>query len=368
MSHLPDAAKHREAARLAWRGMPLAHPSISVVIPTKSRPGRLQTSLEAVVRAAEVCHEPVEVIVVDDAPETETCAVVEAVCADACCPVRYLAAAEFGARGPGEARNLGVQHASGNIIAFTDDDTRCDPAWLSTGTARLRADGGLAGVEGAVRADISGEGDLARARVVTNTRGGGYLTASMLVRREAFEAVGGFRAFGSGALTRSMPFREDTDLALRIVSDVGPIAFDPACFVWHPVEQLRLPDMLRIAGYFVVDAAFLRAHRSRFPSFVAAPAARLRIRLACLCVASAPLLMLRRTRLLAAGVVTAAAVAVDLQVEVDLAGAGLKRPLRRIAADVLRRLPRALLWCLAAGSARLAGEAMLRFGQPDRLG
>ena len=50
--------------------------------------------------------------------------------------------------GPARARNLGMQHASGELIAFTDDDCIPEPEWLAAG-ARAIPEGGT-GVSGGV--------------------------------------------------------------------------------------------------------------------------------------------------------------------------------------------------------------------------
>lgn len=86
--------------------------SLTVVVPTKDRPGELRRCLGAL--GAE--H---EVVVVDDgSAEAE---LVASVVRDAGAELVRL-----GGRGPAAARNAGVAAAGGDVVCFTDDD--CEPA------------------------------------------------------------------------------------------------------------------------------------------------------------------------------------------------------------------------------------------------
>src|SRR5690242_2657594 len=97
---------------------PSVSPSISVVIPTHGRPELLHRCLDALM-AQEYPAERVEILVVEDGGPGASADVVLGIQArhpDRC--VRYLAVEQGG---PGAARNAGLRHASGDIIAFTDD-------------------------------------------------------------------------------------------------------------------------------------------------------------------------------------------------------------------------------------------------------
>jgi hypothetical protein len=56
------------------------------------------------------------------------------------------------------------------------------------------------------------------------------------------------------------------------------------------------------------------------------------------------------------------ATAVSLQFEAELRAAGVERSAADAVADTVRRVPRTLIWSLAAGSARLQGELEVRLG------
>jgi GT2 family glycosyltransferase len=343
-----------DAAKRRTRG-------VTVVIPTVDREQSLERALGAVAHAARHLDEPVEAIVVDDRPASDTTERPAAWSVDGL-SVRRLRTASAAAKGPAAARNLGVAHAAHDLIAFTDDDARCDQWWLSVAVATLRADPSLAGVEGAVHLDEAHPVDPVRSRLVVNLTGGAYLTASLFARAAAVEAVGGFRRLRTDGDRWALPYREDSDLALRLIAHVGPVPFLPAAFVLHPAEAIDLRRLVSLAGYFVVDGAYLRLHPAAERPLWRRPLARLRIRLA-----TAEALLLgglapRRTRCVTAIGLLGIGLALSLQFELELRAAGRRRALRAAAPDVLRRLPRSLLWGGVAGAARVRGELAVRLG------
>jgi glycosyltransferase involved in cell wall biosynthesis len=275
--------------------------------------------------------------------------------------VRRLWTADASLRGPADARNLGVADARYDVIAFTDDDARCTEDWLAVGVSALRGDQTLAGVEGAVRIDLAQRIDPVRSRIVMNLRGGGFLTASLFLRADAIATVGGFRRLRTDGIDAwAIPYREDSDLGLRVIREVGPIRFVPGAYVLHPAELVSLRRLVRVANYYVVDGAFGKLHRGVVPSVWSRPLARLRIRLATMISLLAPGVLHRRARKPVALSIFVLTLAISLQVEVELRDAGIRRGHAAKLVDSLRRLPRSLIWALAAGTARLRGEAMVR--------
>ena len=137
-------------------------------------------------------------------------------------------------RGLSSARNTGWQAATGEIVAYIDDDARPDPHWLTyLASAFMRADHAAAGGP-----NLPPAGDGLVADCVANAPGGPnhvLLTdtvaehipgCNMAFRRSALEAVGGFDA----------QFRvagDDVDLCWRIQQQGWTIGFHPAAMVWH---------------------------------------------------------------------------------------------------------------------------------------
>jgi hypothetical protein len=98
--------------------------ALSVVLATRNRCdslARLLNDLEAQVGAP-----PFEVVVADNGSSDETPAVLAS--ATRALPVRTVTVA---APGKGRALNAALRLARGELIVFTDDDVRPDPAWLA---------------------------------------------------------------------------------------------------------------------------------------------------------------------------------------------------------------------------------------------
>lgn len=121
--------------------------SISVVVPTFNRRRKLLRLLGSFdgLQGDQVK----EVIVVDDCSQDDTEAAVAAWLRE---PHRFAARSVRvrANRGPAAARNVGMQAASGKVIAFTDDDCVVHPRWLTNLVKPLDVEGGVIGVGGAV--------------------------------------------------------------------------------------------------------------------------------------------------------------------------------------------------------------------------
>jgi glycosyltransferase involved in cell wall biosynthesis len=106
------------------------------------------------------------------------------------------------------SRNLGVRHSTGRLIAFTDSDCECGPAWLET-MATAFARPGTAVALGDARfaretfcLTLAADYEAEKAKYVWAGRGGriGYVYANnMAVRREVFDKCGPFDPIERGA-------------------------------------------------------------------------------------------------------------------------------------------------------------------------
>jgi glycosyltransferase involved in cell wall biosynthesis len=129
--------------------------------------------------------EPYEVVVVDDGSTDDT----------------FRIASEFGERviplrlernrGPGAARNHGVEASSAAVLAFTDSDCFPTPGWLRAGLERAR--GGADVVQGAVGPDPRARRTPFDRTVVVKSEVGFYPTANLFVQRALFGSLCGFR-------------------------------------------------------------------------------------------------------------------------------------------------------------------------------
>lgn len=214
---------------------------ISIVVASRNRPellGHLLDSLHSDIATVEATC---EIVVVDDGstPPYEL---------EAFPNVTTLRTSGIG---PARARNEGVQHSSGDIIFFTDDDVSIQPGWLRQGLSYLESHPEAAGVTGATTSPTY---SALYEHSVEDLDGGSFLTCNVAYRREAFEAVGGFdRLFPHAA-------HEDRDLAWRIQNTVGPIGFAPAMRVVHPGRPFSVRSWWRRGRLSVDDWLLLQRH------------------------------------------------------------------------------------------------------------
>jgi GT2 family glycosyltransferase len=137
-------------------------------------------------------------------------------------------------RGLSNARNTGMEAASGEIVAYIDDDAYPDPHWLKY-LARTFMTTSFVGVGGP---NIAPPGDGPIADCVANAPGGPTHVlisdeiaehipgCNKAFRKEALEAIGGFDA-------RYRAAGDDVDLCWRLQANGGVIGFNPAALVWH---------------------------------------------------------------------------------------------------------------------------------------
>src|SRR6185503_13879751 len=111
---------------------------ISVVVCTYNQASSLRLTLDAL--AAQVTPPDLawEVVVVDNNSSDATARVVDAFAATARIRVRYLF---VGRQGLSHARNTGLAHANGAVVAFTDDDVGPAPEWLASISIAMRESG-----------------------------------------------------------------------------------------------------------------------------------------------------------------------------------------------------------------------------------
>ena len=185
-------------------------PRVSVVIPAFQSEARIGRTLAGLRRQT---FADFEVVVVNDGSTDRTSEIVRlATAADG--RIRLV---EQDNAGIAAARNCGIEHARGDVLAFLDDDDLWHPEKLSLQVARLDASPGAAVVSclsALVDADgrllgwrIGGtpEGDVYREMLEWDMVSGGSVA---LVARAPLEEAGGFDA--------SLPDRADWDLWIRL--------------------------------------------------------------------------------------------------------------------------------------------------------
>jgi len=167
---------------------------VSVIVPTYDRPQDLEACLNSLALQS-LGRDRFEVLVVDDGSPPSTAEVVQAARERTDLNLRYFRQAN---RGPAAARNLGVDQAATDLVAFTDDDCRPDVSWLAELLRALPDDGNCAGVGGEtvrLRDTLTGRyiDEIGMLRPHIRGGPGDYLvTANALFRRGCLKAVGGF--------------------------------------------------------------------------------------------------------------------------------------------------------------------------------
>ncbi len=229
-------------------------PRVSVVIPVKDREEELReclTSLSLIDYPAEL----LEVIVVDDGSSDGSADVARAFGAT------VLPSGGRG-RGPAAARNRGAEAATGEILAFIDSDCTASVPWLRElidvfADPEVAAIGGL--VDGMYRSSALDRyeavmSSLSLGKHERSGQGGDdtfYLpSCNLLVRRDAFRRVGGFRS--------EMHVGEDVDLTWRLRDGGFRIIYRPKGRVWH-AHRSYLPAFLKRRFEYGTSEGLLQA-------------------------------------------------------------------------------------------------------------
>src|SRR5262245_9089085 len=165
-------------------------------------------------------------------------------------------------RGLSNARNLGLEAASGEIVAYIDDDAYPDPQWLSylvTCLTNARTEK-YAGVG---RPNLAPPGHEFMAEGVAHAPGGPVhvlLTSqkaehipgcNMAFRRVALKAIGGFDPQFHAA-------GDDVDVCWRLQQQGWALAFSPSAVVWHHRRNSLHTYWKQQAGYGKAEAMLQR--------------------------------------------------------------------------------------------------------------
>jgi O-antigen biosynthesis protein len=245
------------AVRQAFADAPLGenfdYPSISVVVCSYNGSKTIRDCLEGLTK---LDYPNFEVIVVDDGSKDETADI----------------AREYGFRvistenrGLSSARNTGMRAATGEIVAYTDDDARPDPHWL-TYLARTYLTTDFVGVGGP---NIAPPGDGEIADAVANAPGGPVHVllsdteaehipgCNSSFRKSALEAIGGFDPIYRVA-------GDDVDVCWRLQQAGGKLGFNPAAMVWHHRRNSVKTYWKQQIGYGKAEALLEQKHPEKY--------------------------------------------------------------------------------------------------------
>jgi O-antigen biosynthesis protein len=239
------------AVREAYAAVPfpreLPWPRVSVVVCTYNGARTLGECLDGL---AQLEYPDYEVIVVDDGSTDGTAALTREY------DVRLIRTEN---RGLSAARNTGLEAATGEIIAYLDDDAYPDAHWLTYLAASFLRTRHAA--VGGPNIPLPDDGPIAAC--VANAPGGPMHVlvsdqaaehlpgCNMAVRKACLQAIGGFdpqfRAAG-----------DDVDVCWRLQQRGWTLGFNPAAMVWHHRRNSIRAYWKQQQGYGKADALLER--------------------------------------------------------------------------------------------------------------
>jgi cellulose synthase/poly-beta-1,6-N-acetylglucosamine synthase-like glycosyltransferase len=265
-TELADALRRHRELDLSWRdggaspqwaasvACPLRFPSaggpgVTIAVSTHDRTDSLRECLHTM---RQVNFEPLEILVVDNAPSDDSTRHLVSALTEEDPRIRYVCEPRPGLS---SARNRSLAEATFDIVACTDDDVIADPGWISACAAGFAADPETECVTGPVacRSLDTGPQQYFNARApigdaleprrydlgAHRDHSALYPFRSWLigngpnfaVRREAITRIGGFDPLlGTGSVCRA---GEDLDIFARLILADCRIAYMPSALVWH---------------------------------------------------------------------------------------------------------------------------------------
>ncbi len=242
---------------------------VSVILCTYNRCQSLSAALESVAISQMPASVSWEVLVVDNNSKDQTRDVVEGFVKKYTGRFRYLFEPQ---QGKSYALNSGIREASGDVLAFMDDDVTVDDKWLQALTTIFNQEE-WAGAGGRILPerdftppawlslqnkyalaplalfDIGSEpGEMFEAPFGTN----------MAFRKKVFEKIGKFRTdLGPcpGSETRS----EDTEFGYRALQAGQHLWYEPSAVVYHSLPLQRMQKKYFLAWWYDKARADIRA-------------------------------------------------------------------------------------------------------------
>ncbi|MDX2165657.1 MAG: glycosyltransferase [Deltaproteobacteria bacterium] len=259
---LVDRERNRKPAftavqRLYRQSLPppaARQPKISVVICAYNAERTMEACLQSL---RELRYPDFEVIVVNDGSTDRTLEISQRF------PEARIISQEN--KGLSVARNVGIEAATGEIVAFTDSDCVVDPDWL-TYLAHTFVNGGFVAVGGP---NLPPPEESRTAACVACSPGGPTHVllnddvaehipgCNMAFRRDELRALGGFDAIFRAA-------GDDVDLCWRLQDAGHVIGFSPAAMVWHFRRNTVKAYLKQQRGYGAAEAMLYFKHPTRF--------------------------------------------------------------------------------------------------------
>jgi len=150
-------------------------------------------------------------------------------------------------RGPATARNLGIKAAKGEIVAITDPDCIPDKHWLAYHIQHYENQN-VGAVQGRVITDWHNLCHPVRIAPVLFP----YVTCNISYRARTLREVGPF--------DEQFRYKEDQELAFRLLESGWLIEHELLALVYHPVKKLGIRGVLRYGLRHMYDPLLYKKH------------------------------------------------------------------------------------------------------------
>jgi GT2 family glycosyltransferase len=233
---------------------PSPRPRVSVIVCTHNGDATLRACLESLGRLQ---YPDLEVLLIDDGSTRDIAAIARDF------PLLRRHRQEHA--GLSAARNLGAKLATGDILAYTDDDCLPEPDWLDRlveafDDPRWVAAGGPnipPPPRNRTEAVVAAAPGAPVHVLLDDTEAEHLPGCNLAIRRDALLAIGGFRI-------QYVTAGDDVDVCWRLREAGGRLRYVPGAMVWHH-RRYRARDYLRQqAGYGRAEALLMKDHPERF--------------------------------------------------------------------------------------------------------
>ena len=234
--------------------LPKNPPRFSVIVCTRNGENRLADCLSAC-RALD--YPDFEIIVINDGSTDRTPTLLD--------QIENIRVFHLEPCGLSAARDHGAEQATGEILAFTDDDCCPDEQWL-TWLARAYSEGDYAAIGGpnlppkpdSLGRALTTAAPGAPTHVMLDDTTAEHLPGCHLsVKKSAFQTIGGFDPVFQTA-------GDDVDFCWRLRDAGFSLGFSGASFVWHHRRATPWRYLKQQMGYGKAEALLYKKHPHRF--------------------------------------------------------------------------------------------------------
>ena len=243
---------------------------VSLIMCTRNRAKAMEQSLQVLAQRLQKVGErfDIEVVLVDNGSTDDTANVIERFSKTSPCKVISI---REDRPGLAAARNAGLAHATGEVIAFTDDDCQLSEGYFYDLNENAKEMGATFIIGG--RVDLGDSADLpitikttpVREDLDWRTSPAGFIHGcNMVFSRNLIDKVGLFDVrFGAGAAFKS---GEDTDFVIRAFLAGVPVRYFPNMIVRHFHGRRQAAEATRLfRQYEYGTGGLLVKHGLKYP-------------------------------------------------------------------------------------------------------